>query len=105
MAAKGLFLVPDLEEEDQQDHRGPADGQIDVEHPAPRRPLHKQAADYRSQAGADSEYAKHEAHEFPALSQWHQIDDDEVDEWIDAAAALALHGPTSDQHIPARCPA
>lgn len=95
--ADGVFLVVDLEEGDEEEKSGAADGQVEVEDPAPGDALGHEAANDGPKGEDDGEDGEDDAHVFGPLAEWEQITDNDIHQDVDAATAEALDGAAGDE--------
>src|SRR5665213_3857923 len=85
--------------------RQDADGQVDIENPAPRIIVREPAAESRADCGCadrrDSVKSKCE----PALLRWKRVGENGLRHGLQSATARALQDPEQDQQGKARCDA
>lgn len=77
--------------------RDDADGDVDVEHPAPAEVVHEQPAEQRSEDARSAEDATEQPLVLAAFAGRHDIADDRHRQHDQTAAAQPLEGPEDDQ--------
>ena len=84
------------------DKRDRADRQVDVEHPAPAEVVDEEPADQRADDGRDAEDRAERALVLAALPRRHDVADDRLGQYQQAAAADALDRAEGDElaHVP-----
>ena len=88
-------VEPDVQRRDQQTDG--AERKVDVEAPPPRRLLRETAADDWADDAADRPRGQHEGEVLGALSQGHDVAEDDLGQGDDASAADALNAAAREQ--------
>ena len=91
---QGLRGKVQLEDHDGDGDR--ADRHVDVEDPAPRELVDKEAAEQRTGDGCDGEHGADQPHVAPALARRDDVGDDRLGADHEAAGADALQGAEAD---------
>lgn len=98
----GLLAIGDAQEQDDDGQSNAAEGQVDVEAPAPRNVGREGAADEGAQDGGDAEDGAGHALVEGALVQRHGVHDDDDAAGEDAGRPDALDGAADDEGHGAR---
>ena len=88
----------DAQEQEDGDHTGPANGQVDVENPAPVAGLGKGTTHERAHRREEADDHEEHAQELATVPHGHQVTHDEIDHHVDAPSTDTLHGPACDEH-------